>query len=102
MKLEMGKVEGLQFILFSTLAMEALLTYALTNEEGTELSGFLLGLLNVMLVNGVFLLLFALYEYILKPAIFRPTTRNQASDSVVGPNSDAFSFESSSNVINAL
>ena len=103
MKLDIGRIEGLQFTLFSTLSIEALVLYALTNEEGTELSDFLQGLINVMIMNLAILALIDLYEYALKPAICRPTTLSQASSSVTSsPNSDAFSFESSGNTINAL
>ncbi|GMH98279.1 hypothetical protein TrST_g982 [Triparma strigata] len=82
MNLNMGRIEGLQFILFSTFSILALVVYALTNKEGTELSEFLQGLINVMGVNGVILLVIVGYEYIIKPAIFRPTTRSHASSSV--------------------
>ena len=102
MNLNMGRIEGLQFILFSTFSILALVMYALTNEEGTELSDFLQGLINVILYNFFILGLIVLYEYVLKPAIFRPTTRPQASPTVTSPNSDAFSFDSTGNSINAL
>ncbi|GMH99129.1 hypothetical protein TrVE_jg1626 [Triparma verrucosa] len=102
MKLNMGRIEGLQFILFSTSSILALVLNALTDEEGKEISDFLLGLINVMLLNIAILGSIVLYEYILKPAICRPSTRPQASPSVTSPNSDTFSFESSGNTINAL
>ena len=102
MNLNMGRIEGLQFILFSTFSILALVLYALTNEEGTELGDFLEGLILVMVVNFGILSLVVLYEYVLKPAICRPTTRSHDSDSETSPNSDAFSFESSGNSINVL
>ena len=102
MKLDMGRIEGLQFILFSTFSIEALVVYALTNEEGTELGDFLQGLINVMFYNFAILLIIVIYEYVIKPAICRPSTRSHASSSVTSPDSDAFSFESSGNTINAL
>ncbi|GMI02595.1 hypothetical protein TrVE_jg13793 [Triparma verrucosa] len=102
MKLDMGRIEGLRFTLFSMLSIEALVMYAMTDEDGTEVSEFLNGLITVMLLNGAILSLFVAYEYVLKPAIFRPTTRPHASASVTSPNSDAFSFESSGNTINVL
>ena len=101
MKLNMGRIEGLQFTLFSTLSVEALVLYALTNEDGARLSKFLDGLINVMRCNLALLLLIVAYEYVLKPAIFRPTTRPQASPSVTSQ--DAFHLpDVSSNTINVL
>ena len=76
--------------------------YALTDEDGTELSDFLQRLIYIMAVNGAILIFIVLYEYVLKPAICRPTTRPHASSSVTSPNSDAFSFESSGNTINVI
>ena len=102
MNLNMGRIEGLQFILFSNFSILTLVLYALTNEEGTELIDFLQGLINVMAINVTILLFIVVYEYVIKPAIFRPTTRPQAPPSVTSPNSDAFSFESSGNTINAI
>mmetsp|Transcript_6681 Transcript_6681/g.12059 ORF Transcript_6681/g.12059 Transcript_6681/m.12059 type:complete len:402 (+) Transcript_6681:214-1419(+) len=101
MNLNMGRIEGLQFILFSTFSILALVMYALTDEDGTELSDFLLGLIKFMLLNFTILLLIVLYEYVIKPAICRPTTRPQASDSVTSQ--DAFHLpHDNSNPINAL
>ena len=102
MNLNMGRIELLQFTLFSTSSILALVVYALTDEEGTELGDFLHGLINVISVNYAILAFIVLYEYVIKPAICRPTTRPQASLSVTSPNSDTFSFESSGNTINAL
>ncbi|GMH54708.1 hypothetical protein TrST_g5681 [Triparma strigata] len=82
MNLNMGRIEALQFTLFSTLSVEALVLYALTNEEGKELDNFLEGLMNVMRVNYAILGLIVIYEYVIKPAIFRPTTRSHTSSSV--------------------
>ena len=104
MKLNMGRIEGLQFALFSTFSIEALVMYALSDEDGSKLSDFLQGLIQVMEMNYIILGLFVLYEYIIKPAIFRPTTPSEEeSSSVTSPNSDeAFSFDSSGNTINTL
>ncbi|GMI04924.1 hypothetical protein TrVE_jg12139 [Triparma verrucosa] len=101
MKLDMGRIEGLQFTLFSTFSTLALVVYALTNEEGTELSDFLLGLTNVMALNLAILSLIVGYEYVLKPAICRPITRSNTSSSVTSQ--DAFHLpHDNSNPINAL
>ncbi|GMH87010.1 hypothetical protein TrST_g1503 [Triparma strigata] len=102
MKLDMGRIEGLQFTLFCTLSIEALVMYAVTNEEGTELGDFLQGLMNVMSLNFVILGLFVVYEYIIKPAICRRSTTSEeesSEDPVTNPNSDAFSFGDHSNSI---
>ena len=101
MNLNMGRIEGLQFILFSSFSILALVMYALTNEEGTELSDFLQGLINVMGVNIALLGLIVLYEYVIKPAICRPTTRSHASSSVTSQDAVHLSTISSSS-INAL
>ncbi|GMH67997.1 hypothetical protein TrST_g4198 [Triparma strigata] len=82
MELNMDKIEGLQFILFSTFSIEALVLYALTNEEGTQLSNFLLRLIYVTVLNFAILFLIVAFEYVIKPAIFRLTTRSHASSSV--------------------
>ena len=101
MKLDMERFEGLQFTLFSTFSIEALVMYALTDEDGSELSDFLQGLINVMFFNFCTLALIALYEYVLKPAICRSTTRPHASSSVTSQ--DAFHLpDASSNTINVL
>ena len=100
MKLNMGRIEGLQFTLFFMNTIEALVLYALTNEEGTKLSNFLHGLILVMIINGILLLVLNLYEYVLKP-ICRPTTRPQASPTVTSQ--DAFHLpQDNNNTINAL
>ena len=103
MKLDMVRIEGLQFTLFSTFSILALILYALTDEDGTELSDFLQGLINIMNLNVTILFLIVIYEYIIKPAICRPTTTSEEeSSSVTSPNSDAFSFESNGSPINVL
>mmetsp|Transcript_6672 Transcript_6672/g.12050 ORF Transcript_6672/g.12050 Transcript_6672/m.12050 type:complete len:405 (+) Transcript_6672:214-1428(+) len=102
MNLNMGRIEGLQFILFSTFSILALVMYALTDEDGTELSDFLLGLIKFMLLNFTILLLIVLYEYIIKPAICRRSTTSEeepSSSPVTNPNSDAFSFADQTNSI---
>ena len=101
MTLNMGRIEGLQFTLISTFSILALVVYALTNEEGLELSDFLRGLINVMHLNLITLGLIVIYEYVLKPLICRPTPRPQASPSVTSQ--DAFHLpHDNSNPINAL
>jgi len=103
MKLNMGgMVEGLQFTLFSTFSIEALLVYALTDNKGTELSDFLLGLITIMFYNWSLLMLIFSYEYVLKPAICRRSTTSEeepSSSPVTNPNSDAFSFADQTNSI---
>ncbi|GMH83539.1 hypothetical protein TrVE_jg5572 [Triparma verrucosa] len=102
MNLNMGRIEGLQFILFSTFSILALVVYALTNEDGTELSDFLQGLINVMLYNFLILLLIVAYQYIIKPAICRRSTTSEeesSDDPVTNPSSDAFSFRDHSNSV---
>ena len=100
MKLNMGRLEGLQFTLFFMFTIEAPVLYALTNEEGTKLSNFLHGLIFVMIINGTLLLVLNLYEYVLKP-ICRPTTRPHASSSVTSE--DAFLLpQASDSTINVL
>ena len=75
--------------------------YALTDEDGTKTGNVLEGLITVMNLNGAILVLIVLYEYVLKPAIFRPTTRPQAASSVTSQ--DAFHLpHDNSNTINAL
>ncbi|GMH77556.1 hypothetical protein TrST_g5704 [Triparma strigata] len=78
---------------------QALVLYAVTDEEGTELSDFLRGMINLLILNFITLGTIVLYEYIIKPAICQPTTR---SSSVTNQNSDAFSFESSGSAISSL
>ena len=102
MKLDMGRIEVLQFILYSTYSVEALVLYALTNEEGAELSEFLERLIQIMFWNFIILMLIVVYEYVIKPAICRPSTRSHASSSVTSPNSDAFSLGGTSTTISAL
>ena len=101
MELNMGRVEGLLFTLFSTLSIEALVLYALTSEEGTKLNKFLEYLISVIIVHSLFLGFIVVYEYVIKPAIFRPTTRPQASDSVTSQNAFHLPHDKS-NPINAL
>ena len=57
MILNMGRIELLQFTLFSTFSIEALVLYALSDEDGTELSDFLQGLITVMFWNFTILIL---------------------------------------------
>ena len=103
MNLNMGMIEGLQFTLFSTFSILALVVYALTNEEGTEVGDFLQGLIQVMQMNYFFLLIIVIYEYVIKPAICRPTTRPQASDSVTSQDAIHLPHANNpSNTINAL
>jgi len=104
MKLDMGRIELLQFTLFSTLSIEALILYALTDEDGAEVSEFLQGLIVVMGVNVSILSLFVFYEHVLKPAIWRQagTARGSAAssspqDAFLGPHSSG-----SGGPINAL
>ena len=102
MKLNMGRIEGLQFSLFSTFSIEALVVYALTDEEGKQISNFLQGLISVMALNYVLLILIIIYEYIIKPAICRRSTTSEeepSSSPVTNPNSDAFSFPDQTNSI---
>ncbi|GMH94386.1 hypothetical protein TrVE_jg4892 [Triparma verrucosa] len=102
MKLNMSRLEGLQFALFSTLSVEALVLYALTNEEGTEISDFLQGLINIMWLNYTLLALIVFYEYVIKPAICRSSPAN-ARTSIANLNPENnFSFSDNSSTINAL
>ncbi|GMH54829.1 hypothetical protein TL16_g11384 [Triparma laevis f. inornata] len=101
MKLDMGMIEGLQFALFSTLSIEALVLYALIDEDGTQISDFLQGFINVMSLNSFILGFIVVYEHIIKPTLFRPTTRSHAASSVTSQ--DAFHLpHANSNTINAL
>eukprot|EP00519_Triparma_laevis_P013771 CAMPEP_0182496570 /NCGR_PEP_ID=MMETSP1321-20130603/5194_1 /TAXON_ID=91990 /ORGANISM="Bolidomonas sp., Strain RCC1657" /LENGTH=159 /DNA_ID=CAMNT_0024700219 /DNA_START=289 /DNA_END=768 /DNA_ORIENTATION=- len=102
MNLDMGRIEGLQFTLFSTLSIEALVVYALSDEEGTKLGYFLQGLINAMLLNAALLSLIVAYEYVIKPAIFRPLTRSHTSFSVESQDAFHLPHENSNNTINAL
>ena len=106
MKLRMGMVEGLQFTLFSALSLEALLMFALTDDDGAEINykdGDLLSTLFIIMQCNFFILVFiVIYQYVLKPLICRPSTRPHASSSVTSTNSDAFSFDSNNSTINSL
>ena len=102
MQLDMGRMEGLQFALFSTLSIEALVLYALTNEEGEELSDFIQGLINIFILNWTLFGLIVVYEYIIKPAICRSSPAN-ARTSIANVNPEnSFSFSDTSSTINAL
>ncbi|GMI02631.1 hypothetical protein TrVE_jg13808 [Triparma verrucosa] len=102
MTLDMGRIEGLQFALFSMLSIEALVVYALTDKEGTELSGFLSGLINAMILNFNILFFIVINEYVFKPIICKrsTTSEEESSDSpVTNPSSDAFSYRDHSNSV---
>jgi len=101
MKLSMGGLEGLQFILFSTLSVEALVLYALTKEEGTEISDFLKGLINIMLLNYGILFIIVFYRNVIKPAICRSSPAN-ARTSIANLNPENNFRFSDNNSINAL
>ena len=79
MKLNMGRIEGLKFTLFSTFSIEALVMYALTDEEGTELSGVVNGLIFLTMMNFALLGLLVLYEHVIKtrhlPTLNHPLPR---------------------------
>ena len=98
----MGRIEGLQFALLTTFSIEALVVYALTDEEGVETSDFLRGLCNIMWGNVTLLILIVGYEYIVKPIISRSATRSHASSSVTSPDHVLGGFQQSSSVVNAL
>ncbi|GMH57721.1 hypothetical protein TL16_g02450 [Triparma laevis f. inornata] len=100
MKLNLGsRIEGLQFTLFCTLSMEALVIYSLTDDKGGEVNDFLQGLIGIMFYNFCILGLIVVYEYVIKPAICKPSTR-AASSSVTHP--DSFHFQESGLTINSL
>ena len=102
MKLSMGMVEGLFFTLFSTFSIEALVIYALTDEDGREIGNFLSKFVSVMLMNAAILFVIVIYEYIIKPAICRRSTTSEeepSSSPVTNPNPDAFSFADQTNSI---
>ena len=65
---------------------QALVLYALTDEEGEELDDFLKGLINVMAFNFLLLFNLVLYAYIVKPAVCRPERGEHVSFSVTSQN----------------
>lgn len=101
MKLDMGKVEGLQFTLFCTFSMEALVAYALTDNEGGELNDLLGGLILIIQINASIFAIIALYEHVFKPAICKSSTRSHASSSVTSPD-NSFSFQENALSVDAL
>ncbi|GMH89665.1 hypothetical protein TL16_g11525 [Triparma laevis f. inornata] len=79
--------------------MEALVVYSLTNNKGGTVNDFLSGLIVIMIVNAITLITIALYEYTIKPAICKPSTR--AAASFVTP-TDSFHVQDSGLSINVL
>ncbi|GMH47387.1 hypothetical protein TrLO_g2693 [Triparma laevis f. longispina] len=95
MKLSMNRMEGLQFTLFCTLSMEALVIYSQTDNEGGKVNDFLEGLIGIIMgSNFLILLLIVIYEYILKPLICKPSTRTAASSSSATRPDDSFDIYS--------
>jgi hypothetical protein len=79
MELNMGRVEGLLFTLFSTLSIEALVLYALTSEEGTKLNKFLEYLISVIIVHSLFLGFIVVYD--LTPSASNPPVATPSTHS---------------------
>ncbi|GMI00249.1 hypothetical protein TrLO_g11328 [Triparma laevis f. longispina] len=86
----MGVFEGFHFFVFFTFSIEALVLYALTDDEGSVMNEILEGLVVVAILNWFVLIVFTFIEYILKPHICRPSTRANLSSSV--SSTDAFHF----------
>ncbi|GMH48800.1 hypothetical protein TL16_g00377 [Triparma laevis f. inornata] len=101
MKLNMSRMEGLQFTLFCTFSMEALVMYSLTDDEGGKVNDFLNGLIDTMVVNFAILVLIVLYEHIIKPAICKPSTRSASSSSATRPD-DSFDGYTNGLTVNNL
>ena len=93
MNLNVGsRIEGLQFALFCTFSVKALVDYSLTDDKaGGEINDFLEGLIAIMILNFAILVLIVLYEHILKPLICKPSTRAAPSSSITHP--DSFHFQ---------
>ncbi|GMH48716.1 hypothetical protein TL16_g00352 [Triparma laevis f. inornata] len=100
MKFKMGRVEMLVFILFTALSVDALVMYALTNEEGPELSDFVIILFVTMGLNAGVLVLIVVFQYAIKPLICKPPNRAAASSSIT--HSDSFNFQENALNINSL
>ncbi|GMH88227.1 hypothetical protein TrST_g10302 [Triparma strigata] len=105
MKLEMKRAEALIFSLLSTLSVGTLVIYALTNEEGEEISESLAQLCGIMTANSICLAFVVAYQYIISPFIYKAFNRSQTSseeEAATSPNPDAVSFANTSTTINAL
>ncbi|GMH76024.1 hypothetical protein TL16_g06946 [Triparma laevis f. inornata] len=101
MKLNLGsRMEGLQFTLFCTYSMEALVIYSLTNDEGGEVNEFLNGLIDTMIINFGILGFIVVYEYVIKPAICKPSSRTDHDDD--NDSGDSFNFQENGLNINSL
>ncbi|GMI04176.1 hypothetical protein TrLO_g9542 [Triparma laevis f. longispina] len=101
MKLNMNRMEGLQFTLFCTLSMEALVVFSLTDNQGGGANDFLDGLMWIMFFNFFVLFLVVAYEHLLKPLICKPSSRTAASSSATSPD-DFFDNYINDLSINAL